>query len=97
MFVGVIVTPFGAPVIAAVGVPVKPPVAVTVAVTVVELPCATVALVGLREIVMAGVGVVLPPSSLDPHARANTARPVSITDARRNRLGYRVIRNSFGL
>jgi hypothetical protein len=36
--VGVIVTPAGAPVIVAVGVPLKPPVAVTVAVTVVEPP-----------------------------------------------------------
>jgi hypothetical protein len=49
-----------------VGVPVKPPVAVTVAVTLVAPPCTTLALVGLREIVMPGVGFVLL-SLLEPH------------------------------
>jgi hypothetical protein len=57
----------GAPVTAAVGVPVNPPVAVTVAVTVVDPPCTTLALDGLRAIVIAGLGVVVS-SPLEPHA-----------------------------
>jgi hypothetical protein len=76
--VGTIVTPAGAPVTVAVGVPVKPPVAVTVAVTVVEAPCTTLALVGLSAIVIAGVGVVVL-SLLEPHAC-----PASTSDANNN-------------
>jgi hypothetical protein len=95
MLVGVIVTPAGAPVIVAVGVPLKPPVAVTVAVTVVEPPCATLALVGLSEIVIPGVGVVVSLSPLDPHACTDKAIAENRNTTRGDRLRCRIIRCSF--
>jgi hypothetical protein len=82
-FDGAPVTPVGTPVIAMVGTPVKPLAPVTVAVTAVDPPCATLALVGLKARVMLGVGDVL--SDLSPPHAPSSPTPMARPSADQRR------------